>query len=73
MSTRDSSNDVDFTSQDLSEWLKRHNYSANELAEMLGITRQAVVYWLSATRRIPEPIGRLLYYFDRFPEAKRNF
>lgn len=70
---RDTSNDVNYNASDVRAWLEKHKYSHADLAELLGLTRQAVIYWTNGTRRVPEPIGRLLHYFDQHPEAIRHF
>lgn len=73
MAIRDSSNDVAMTKHDLAEWMKRHDYDAEKLADWLGMTRQGVLNWLTGKRSIPEPICRLLNYFDIRPDKMGEF
>lgn len=70
---RDTSNDVAMTKSGLAKWMKKHDYNTQELADMLGVTTQAVTYWLTGMREIPEPIGRMLNFFDNYPKMKANF
>ena len=70
---RDTSNDIAMTREDLKEWLQTHDMTVSELAEMLGLTNQAVIYWTQGKRTIPEPIGRLLVFLGQRPEMFREF
>jgi transcriptional regulator with XRE-family HTH domain len=70
---RDTSNDIAMSREDLRQWMKTHDMSVEELAEMLGLTRQAVLYWVQGKRTIPEPIGRLLVFLGQRPEMFREF
>lgn len=70
---RDMSNDVNMTPSILRQWMRDHNMGHKELAEWLGLTDQAVIHWLNGAREIPEPIGRLLNYFDLRPERMKDF
>ena len=73
MAQRDTSNDVAMGKKDLKEWMQNHDMDTERLADMLGLTKQAVLYWLSGHREIPEPIGRLLNFFDNYPNMKEKF
>ena len=70
---RDTSNDVEMSKEELSAWMKRHGYTIEELADYLGMTKQGVQYWLSGHRKIPEPMGRLLNFFDLRPQLLKEF
>lgn len=70
---RDTSNDVCMGAKELKDWMIKHRVPTEELADILGLTNQAVLYWISGQRKIPEPIGRLLNYFDLKPERMREF
>ena len=70
---RDTSNDIAMTREDLKEWMRTHDMSTDELAEMLGLTNQAVIYWTQGKRTIPEPIGRLLVFLGQRPQMFREF
>ena len=70
---RDTSNDIAMTREDLKQWMSTHGITTDELAEMLGLTNQAVLYWLQGKRKIPEPIGRLLVFLGQRPQMFREF
>ena len=70
---RDTSNDIAMTREDLKEWMQTHDMTVSELAEMLGLTNQAVIYWTQGKRTIPEPIGRLLVFLGQRPQMFREF
>ena len=70
---RDTSNDIAMTREDLKEWMQTHDMTVSELAEMLGLTNQAVIYWTQGKRTIPEPIGRLLVFLGQRPHLFREF
>ena len=62
-------------------WLRiRCNLSTSELADQLGVTRQAVCSWESGKKAIPEKrknqmaafFGIDRTYFDEIDEEKRN-
>ena len=61
------------TREDLKQWMNTHGITTDELAEMLGLTNQAVLYWLQGKRKIPEPIGRLLVFLGQRPHLFREF
>lgn len=70
---RDTSNDIAMTREDLKVWMQTHGMSTDELADMLGLTNQAVIYWIQGKRKIPEPIGRLLVFLGQRPQMMREF
>lgn len=70
---RDISNDVAMTRADLVRWMSDQKMSVSDLAELLGITNQAVLYWVSGQRNIPEPIGRILVFLGQRPDMMREF
>lgn len=70
---RDTSNDLNMTREDLKRWMKEHGYNTESLAEMLGMTKQGVDYWVSGKRKIPEPIGRLLDFMGRNMDRVERF
>ena len=65
MSQRDTSNDVNYDRHMLKEFMDKYEFSVSQLADYLGMTDQAIVYWLTGKRKIPEPMGRLLNFFDQ--------
>ena len=70
---RDTSNDINMSRTDLVQWMRTHDMSTEDLAEMLGLTTQAVLYWTQGKRKIPEPIGRLLVFLGQRPQMFREF
>jgi len=70
---RDTSNDINMSRNDLIQWMRDHCMTTSELAEMLGLTDQAVLYWAQGKRKIPEPIGRLLVFLGQRPQMMREF
>lgn len=70
---RDTSNDLNMTKRDLIEWMKEHGYNTESLAELLGMTKQGVQYWVEGKRKIPEPIGRLLDFMGRNMDRIERF
>lgn len=70
---RDKTDDVNMTPMQLREWMGKHGYNTEALADKLGLTKQAVSYWLEGKRVIPEPMGRLLLFFDVKPELLRYY
>ena len=70
---RDTSNDLNMTRRELIEWMKEHGYNTESLAEMLGMTKQGVQYWVEGKRKIPEPIGRLLDFMGRNMDRVERF
>lgn len=72
-SQRDTSNDINMSRADLIQWMREQEMTNEDLAEMLGLTTQAVLYWTQGKRKIPEPIGRLLVFLGQRPQMMREF
>ena len=70
---RDTSNDIAMTRTDLIQWMREQDMTNEDLADMLGLTTQAVLYWTQGKRKIPEPIGRLLVFLGQRPQMMREF
>lgn len=70
---RDTSNDIAMSRADLIQWMREQEMTNEDLAEMLGLTTQAVLYWVQGKRKIPEPIGRLLVFLGQRPQMMREF
>ncbi len=70
---RDTSNDLNMTREDLKQWMKEYGYTIESLAELLGMTKQGVQYWVEGKRKIPEPIGRLLDFMSRNMDRVERF
>lgn len=70
---RDTSNDLNMSRRELIEWMKEYGYTIESLAELLGMTKQGVQYWVEGKRKIPEPIGRLLDFMGRNMDRIERF
>ena len=70
---RDTSNDVAMSAKDFREWLREHDLKTQDVAEMLGVTNQAAIYWIEGKRKIPEPVGRILIFLGQRPQMMREF
>lgn len=70
---RDTSNDVNMSREELKDWMRRHDFTIEELANFLGMTNNGIMYWVTGHRKIPEPMGRLLKFFDLRDELIREF
>ena len=61
------------TAQELDDFIKRHNLKQKELAEILGVTYQAIGHWVCGRRKIPEMLSRLIAMFDNDHEDMAYF
>lgn len=50
-----------------------HQLDDRKLAQLLGVTRMAVIQWLGGKRAISLTVTRLLNMFNRKPELMREF
>ncbi len=57
----------------VAQFLKRHNIVEKDLAQILGVSKEAVVLWIQGERTIPETTARLLVLFTREPELMIEF
>lgn len=71
--SRDTSDDVNYSSNNLREFMRTHGKSVSQIATLLGVTNQAVIYWTQGKRTIPEPLGRLFNLFDQNPDLMDKF
>ena len=61
------------TIKELMQFMKLEGLSAKELAEILGVTVQAVTLWLKGERDISMTITRLIRVFQKYPKLIREF
>ena len=61
------------TGKEVTELRKKFNLTQDGLADLIGITRQAVILWESDQRIIPEPMVRLLHLFLKYPQLTQEF
>lgn len=61
------------TAQDVKNFRTRHQFTVRTLAEILGVTDQAVKFWESGERAVPPTTARLLKLFDKYPQLMKEF
>ena len=61
------------TVMELNTFMNFHGFSDQELANLLGVTIQAVRLWKRGQRDINLTISRLLRLFDKHPHLMRDF
>lgn len=59
--------------QNLREFMINHHLSDKALADLLGVTRMAVIQWLGGKRTVSLTVTRLLNMFDKHPELMKEF
>ena len=63
----------EMSSDELEIFLEKHDMSNKHLADLIGISEQAVMMWVSGDRRIPAPMSRLIRYFNSKPSRMSEF
>lgn len=58
---------------ELKAFMTKFSFHSLSLADLLGVSKTCVNYWLSGQRKIPETTARLLKYFERHPNAILDF
>lgn len=58
---------------ELKQFMQTFGFHPLSLAELLGVSKTCVNYWLSGQRKIPETTARLIKYFTRHPNAILDF
>lgn len=58
---------------ELRQFMQDFGFKEQSLADLLGVTKICVYYWLLGKRKIPETTARLLKYFRRYPNAMLDF
>ncbi len=51
----------------------QNNMDVHTIAFVLGVTPNAVTYWLKGKREVPEPISKCIRLFTRRPELINEF
>lgn len=64
---------LNITSEELILFMNHHGLSKEELADILGVTWQAVRMWLVGDRVVNVTISKLIRLFDRKPFLMREF
>lgn len=61
------------TVKELKEFMTLNGLSVNELAEILGVTPQAVMLWLSGSRTFNLTNSRIIRMFIKYPKMFQEF
>lgn len=61
------------TPQNLRKFMLAHNLNDKTLADLLGVTRMAVIQWLGGKRTISLTVTRLINLFDKQPQLMKEF
>jgi DNA-binding transcriptional regulator YiaG len=62
-----------FTKHDVRKFMEDQGLNITTLADLFGVTEQAVKYWLDGQRSVPEPTSRLFLLFQLYPGLKTHF
>lgn len=63
----------EMTAKEFEQFLIRVDMSNEMFGELVGVTNNAVMYWVTDQRKIPSPIARLVRFFGRHPELIKTF
>lgn len=61
------------TGEELRAFMNKHGLADKELAQVLGVTIQAIRLWLSGSRTVSITISRLIALFDKYPQLLTEF
>lgn len=61
------------TPEELVTYRKSLQFNRQTFAELIGVTKQAVVFWEDGQRSIPETTVRLLKLFQKYPQLIGEF
>jgi len=61
------------TIKELRDFMTLNGLSVNELAEILGVTPQAVMLWLSGSRGFNLTNSRIIRMFIKYPKMFQEF
>lgn len=67
---------TEFGPEDVKKFRKQHDLSVEDLATLMGVTKQAVIFWEgegSAGRKVSEPVIRMLLLFKKHPHLMNEF
>lgn len=59
--------------KELIDFMNKNGISRTELADILGVTHQAVSLWLTGKRDISITITRLIKIMQKYPQLIREF
>lgn len=52
---------------------EKHGFTQKQIAELLGVTWQAVRLWELGERGIPEMVHKIINLFNKFPQTMKEF
>lgn len=61
------------TAKELEEFMERHEMTAPDIADVLGVTLGAIHHWLVGRRAISLTVSRCLKLFDKHPQLIKEF
>lgn len=64
---------IQMTATDLNSFIHRHQLTDAKLAEILGITVNAIHHWRAGRRRIPDIYVKVMRSFDKYPGLMAEF
>lgn len=64
---------IQLSPNELRQFMTEFGFKDQSLAELLGVTKTCVYYWLLGKRKVPETTARLIRYFKRYPNAMLDF
>lgn len=67
------SNQQTIDSNYLNAFMQHFGLNKNSFAEIMGVTPQAVVYWMRGQRPIPLSASKVILLFARKPELMKEF
>ena len=66
-------NELIMTPQQLEKFLTDFDLSNKDFAELLGVTPNAVRWWLEGGRKVPPTVAKLVRYFESHPKSMKEF
>ena len=60
------------TAKELNEYRRSIGLDAESFGSLVGVTRQAVIWWETGERKIPKPIAKLVALLKKFPQLKEE-
>lgn len=64
---------TNLTAIELKQWMDLNGVANKDLAEILGVTIQAVRLWISGQREISKTITKIINLFKKYPKLLREF
>lgn len=61
------------SSDEINKFMKKHGIGEKEMAEIFGVTIQAVRLWTSGARTFTVTNSRLIALFNKYPQLLKEF